>query len=127
MIQAGRFIHKGKPLGQDHRKSPLVRATAGGVLALIVLFTPIAMDGRLRESVGVYTTSVDTFPARSLNAWNIWTIANQSLLPKANSWYMGDNIPGKTREPLIYLGGVPTYYKFINDCAVSNYEGFKLE
>ena len=65
----------------------------------------------------------------SENAWteNIWTIANQSLLPKANSWYMGDNIPGKMREPLIYLGGVPSYYKFINDCAVSNYEGFELE
>lgn len=67
--------------------------------------------------------------ATSENAWteNIWTIANQSLLPKANSWYMGDNIPGKMREPLIYLGGVPTYYNFINDCAASNYEGFELE
>lgn len=67
--------------------------------------------------------------AASEKTWteNIWTIANQSLLPKANSWYMGDNIPDKTREPLIYLGGVPTYYKFINDCAVSNYEGFELE
>lgn len=67
--------------------------------------------------------------ATSENAWteNIWTIANQSLLPKANSWYMGDNIPGKMREPLIYLGGVPSYYKFINDCAASNYEGFELE
>ena len=67
--------------------------------------------------------------AASEKTWteNIWTIANQSLLPEANSWYMGDNIPGKTREPLIYLGGVPAYYKFINDCAVSHYEGFKLE
>ena len=40
---------------------------------------------------------------------------------------MGDNIPDKMREPLIYLGGVPAYYKFINDCAVSNYEGFELD
>jgi hypothetical protein len=67
--------------------------------------------------------------ASSEKTWteNIWKIADQSLLPKANSWYMGDNIPGKTREPLIYLGGVPNYYKFINDCAVSKYEGFELE
>lgn len=67
--------------------------------------------------------------AASEKTWteNIQTIANQSLLPKANSWYMGDNIPGKTREPLIYLGGVPTYYKFINDCAASGYGGFDLE
>lgn len=37
---------------------------------------------------------------------------------------MGDNIPGKTREPLIYLGGVPNYYKLLNECAANNYEGF---
>lgn len=65
----------------------------------------------------------------SEKAWteSIWTIANQSLLPKTESWYMGDNIPGKTREPLIYLGGVPAYYKSIHECAVNNYEGFELE
>jgi hypothetical protein len=57
---------------------------------------------------------------------SIWTIASQTLLSKTNSWYMGDNIPGKTHEPLIYLGGVPTYYKFINDCAANKYEGFEL-
>jgi hypothetical protein len=40
---------------------------------------------------------------------------------------MGDNIPGKTREPLVYLGGVPTYYKVLNDVAQSGYKGFELE
>lgn len=39
---------------------------------------------------------------------------------------MGDNIPGKVREPLIYLGGVPMYYKTIGDCAKEGYLGFKL-
>lgn len=39
---------------------------------------------------------------------------------------MGDNIPGKNREPLIYLGGVPMYYKVLSDCAANNYEGFEL-
>lgn len=39
---------------------------------------------------------------------------------------MGDNIPGKPREPLIYLGGVPTYYKTLNQCAVDGYTGYKL-
>jgi hypothetical protein len=41
-------------------------------------------------------------------------------------WYMGTNIPGKTREPLIYLGGVPTYYKTINEAAANGYTGFEL-
>ena len=43
-----------------------------------------------------------------------------------SQWYMGDNIPGKTREPLIYLGGVPTYYKTLDECAKDGYKGFKL-
>jgi hypothetical protein len=37
---------------------------------------------------------------------------------------MGDNIPGKPREPLIYLGGVPNYYKTITDVADEGYKGF---
>lgn len=67
--------------------------------------------------------------AASEKIWTegIWTIANQSLLPETKSWYMGDNIPGKTREPLIYLGGVPAYYKAIGDCATHGYDGFELE
>jgi hypothetical protein len=67
--------------------------------------------------------------AGSEKTWteSIHTIANQSLLPKTNSWYMGDNIPGKTREVLIYLGGVPAYYKAIDDCAANGYDGFELE
>jgi len=39
---------------------------------------------------------------------------------------MGTNIPGKPREPLIYLGGVPTYYKTINDAAANGFIGFDL-
>lgn len=65
----------------------------------------------------------------SEEAWadDVWAIANMSLLPSTKSWYMGDNIPGKRREPLVYLGGVPTYYKTINACAASGYEGFELQ
>lgn len=72
--------------------------------------------------------SVANATAAGETSWseNIWTIANQSLLPKTESWYMGDNIPGKTREPLIYLGGVPAYYNTINECAENSYEGFEL-
>ncbi|EXJ57777.1 uncharacterized protein A1O5_12335 [Cladophialophora psammophila CBS 110553] len=60
-------------------------------------------------------------------AQGVKTIANTSLLPTTKSWYMGDNIPGKIREPLIYLGGVPTYYKTLNESAEHEYEGFQLD
>ena len=61
-------------------------------------------------------------------AWaqGVTAIANMSLLPATKSWYMGDNIPGKNREPLIYLGGVPTYNKTIHECAANDYAGFQL-
>lgn len=39
---------------------------------------------------------------------------------------MGDNIPGKPREPLVFLGGVPTYYKILGEVAKADYEGFTL-
>ncbi|KAF1917748.1 cyclopentanone 1,2-monooxygenase [Ampelomyces quisqualis] len=57
---------------------------------------------------------------------DIWKFANASLLSEVDSWYMGTNIPGKPREPLIYLGGVPTYYKTIHDVAADGYSGFTL-
>ena len=60
-------------------------------------------------------------------AAGINAMANMSLLPTTKSWYMGDNIPGKRRECLIYLGGVPTFYKILGDCAKNGYDGFKLE
>ncbi|GIZ49870.1 hypothetical protein CKM354_001288800 [Cercospora kikuchii] len=59
-------------------------------------------------------------------AASVRAIANMSLLPGTKSWYMGDNIPGKKRECLIYLGGVPTYYKTITECAAKGYEGFEF-
>ncbi|USP76425.1 Baeyer-Villiger monooxygenase [Curvularia clavata] len=56
----------------------------------------------------------------------ICKLANASLLPSVDNWYMGANIPGKIREPLIYLGGVPAYYKTINETAANGYTGFDL-
>ncbi|VUC30460.1 unnamed protein product [Clonostachys rosea] len=55
---------------------------------------------------------------------NIQKIAARSLIPGTKSWYMGDNIPGKPRECLVYLGGVPNYYKALNECVDRDFEGF---
>ncbi|KAI6084587.1 cyclopentanone 1,2-monooxygenase [Hypoxylon rubiginosum] len=55
------------------------------------------------------------------------TIAYASLLPKAKSWYMGDNIPGKPRRSQMYLGGVPGYYEKLKSCAAEGYKGFHFQ
>ena len=35
--------------------------------------------------------------------------ADITLFPRANSWYMGANVPGKPRVFLPYIGGVDRY------------------
>jgi cyclohexanone monooxygenase len=55
-------------------------------------------------------------------------VVNTTLLTKANSWYMGANIPGKPRAFLPYLGpeGVGGYRKKCDEVAAKGYEGFVL-
>lgn len=53
-------------------------------------------------------------------------LAAQTLFPLANSWYMGDNIPGKPRRMLAYVGGLAAYREKCDDVAAQGYEGFVL-
>ncbi|OTB06593.1 hypothetical protein M426DRAFT_318657 [Hypoxylon sp. CI-4A] len=55
------------------------------------------------------------------------TIANSTLLPKAKSWYMGDNIPGKPRKSQMYLGGLPSYLAKLNGVQSNGYQGFNFQ
>ncbi|MEH6593342.1 MAG: NAD(P)/FAD-dependent oxidoreductase, partial [Halioglobus sp.] len=52
-------------------------------------------------------------------------VADMSLFPQANSWYMGANIPGKPRQFLNYID-VPVYMEQCNLSAENGYEGFEL-
>jgi cation diffusion facilitator CzcD-associated flavoprotein CzcO len=53
-------------------------------------------------------------------------VANFTLFPQANSWYMGANVPGKPRVFMPYIGGLPRYTKVCNEVAASGYRGFTL-
>lgn len=53
-------------------------------------------------------------------------VANATLLPQANSWYVGANIPGKPRVFMPYAGGVGVYRKRCDEVAARGYEGFTL-
>jgi len=53
-------------------------------------------------------------------------LVKPTLFPKADSWYMGANIPGKKREILMYTGGVPAYMETLSACAANRYEGYAL-
>ncbi len=54
-------------------------------------------------------------------------VAYSTLYPKAASWYMGANIPGKPRVFLPYIGGVGAYRDKCNDVAATGYRGFVFE
>jgi cyclohexanone monooxygenase len=55
---------------------------------------------------------------------HVQQVASQTLHPKAASWYMGANIPGKPRIFLPYIGGVGTYRDRCAAVADSGYQGF---
>ncbi len=46
--------------------------------------------------------------------------------PTCNSWYLGDNIPGKVRVFLPYVGGLPRYIERCDAIVAAGYEGFEL-
>ncbi|HEX7926344.1 MAG TPA: NAD(P)/FAD-dependent oxidoreductase [bacterium] len=52
-------------------------------------------------------------------------IANVTLYPSCNSWYVGANIPGKPRVFMPYLG-FPAYKAKCEQVAGSGYEGFAV-
>ena len=49
-----------------------------------------------------------------------------TLMPTANSWYMGANIPGKPRVFMPFVGGFGVYGQIIADVAADGYRGFDL-
>jgi cyclohexanone monooxygenase len=53
-------------------------------------------------------------------------VADQTLYPLANSWYLGANVPGKSRVFLAYVGGHAAYRVKCDEVASKGYEGFKL-
>jgi cyclohexanone monooxygenase len=54
-------------------------------------------------------------------------LAQATLFPKADSWYMGANIPGKVREMLMYSGGLPMYLQELRESAAKGYAGYVLD
>jgi cyclohexanone monooxygenase len=51
-------------------------------------------------------------------------VAAATLMPQANSWYMGANIPGKPQIFMPYAGGVGHYRNLCADIAAQGYPGF---
>ena len=53
-------------------------------------------------------------------------VGHTTLYPRANSWYMGANVPGKPRIFMPYVGGVGVYRQQCDAVAAKGYQGFTL-
>jgi cyclohexanone monooxygenase len=67
-----------------------------------------------------------TAPAEEEWRLQVHALADATLFPRADSWYLGANIPGKAREMLSFAGGLSTYMAKCNESAERGYEGFKI-
>ena len=61
------------------------------------------------------------------DAWveHVNELADRTLFPACNSWYVGANIPGKPRVFMPYLG-YPEYVEKCDAIVAAGYEGFTL-
>ncbi|HZZ52009.1 MAG TPA: NAD(P)/FAD-dependent oxidoreductase [Pseudonocardia sp.] len=57
---------------------------------------------------------------------HVQEVVSPTLYLRANSWYLGANVPGKPRVFMPYLGGVNVYRAKCDEVAEQGYEGFVL-
>ena len=71
-------------------------------------------------------TSIEATP-EAADAWvdHVNAVADQTLYPSCNSWYLGANVPGKTRV-FMPLPGFPPYVKKCEQVVANGYDGFRL-
>ena len=60
---------------------------------------------------------------RTRGSQHVNEVADETLYPRANSWYMGANIPGKPRVFMPYIGGVGAYREICDEIAADGYGG----
>jgi cation diffusion facilitator CzcD-associated flavoprotein CzcO/acetyl esterase/lipase len=82
-----------------------------------------AIDHLRSRGLGV----IDATPAAE-SGWvrHVNDAAALTLYPKAKSWYMGANVPGKPRVFLPYVGGVDVYRRICDEVVERGYLGFAL-
>jgi cation diffusion facilitator CzcD-associated flavoprotein CzcO len=78
------------------------------------------LDGRGYTAMEATRDAVDGWVAECARR------AEASLFIRANSWYLGANVPGKPRVFMLFLGGFATYNDICAEVADAGYKGFDL-
>ncbi len=77
------------------------------------------------DAAGAARVEADAEAQRDWMA-HVGELADATLFPLADSWYLGANVPGKPRAFLAYAGGVTPYREHCDAVAAKGYEGFAL-
>lgn len=127
----------------DYAKTYFGIATAGfpnlftitGPTSAVVFYNnPLAIEDHVDLATDAikYTldAGADTFEADEVaeRAWKklVDGIVYSTLLPRANSWYMGANVPGKKRGAWCWPAGAPLYRAMVADSVTRDYAGFRI-
>lgn len=103
--------------------SPSVQAQmiAGGELQVEWITDTIA------RMLGQGHATIDTTPEWE-GHWGqeVRAAAERTLFTRADSWFLGANIPGKPRVFMVYVGGFDTYLRRCREQVERGFEGFVL-
>ena len=77
------------------------------------------------EAHGIARIDADE-AAQSAWAQEVAAIADMTLYTKADSWYMGANVPGKPRLFMAYIAGLDRYIERCDAIVRDGYAGFKF-
>lgn len=100
------------------------------VLANMVLHSELHVDW-----IAAAITYLDAYAAAGLEAqpdaaadWGAecTRLASETLMPQADSWYLGCNIAGKPRVFMPFVGGFGTYGQILAEVAAAGYKGFDV-
>lgn len=96
------------------------------------LFQPIILGQEQVEWVGRLMKWLDAHDLNCIEATpeaeDRWgglceEAVTQTLFPLTESWYLGQNVPGKSRTGLAYFGGMVNYRQYLTQAEVDNYAG----
>jgi len=103
---------------------------APAVLANMVLHAEAHVNW-IADCIGHLDEHSYTGIEASADAVDLWIAecaarAEATLFPKADSWYMGANVPGKPRVFMLFVSGFAVYNDICAEVAAAGYSGFEL-
>jgi cyclohexanone monooxygenase len=103
--------------------SPSVLASVIAAIEQHVDFTVELLDWMRSRAQVVVEAQPD-----AEDAWveHVNELAARTIYPRANSWYLGTNVPGKTRVFMPYSGGLHTYRAECDRVAAAGYPGLAV-